>query len=188
MLSFYLQMVETPEEKSAVEFLYTEYRRLMYKTAFSVLHNQQDSEDAVHEAFIRVINNISKIRDVRCHETKLFLVIIVRNAAINIYNANKKSSHVLIDDVEEMLQSDDSVEDTFFDKYDVELIEKMLLRLSENDYEVLFLSIVQSLKPSEIAAFLMLSPNTVSQRLHRAKIRLKQLVEKEYGGNYDKIK
>ena len=107
MLSFYLQMVETPEEKSAVEFLYTEYRRLMYKTAFSVLHNQQDSEDAVHEAFIRVINNISKISNVRCHETKLFLVIIVRNAAINIYNANKKSSHVLIDDVEEMLQSDD---------------------------------------------------------------------------------
>ena len=116
------------------------------------------------------------------------MVIIVRNAAINIYNANKKSSHVLIDDVEEMLQSDDSVEDTFFDKYDVELIEKMLLRLSENDYEVLFLSIVQSLKPSEIAAFLKLSPNTVSQRLHRAKIRLKQLVEKECGGNYDKIK
>ena len=40
MLSFYLSMVESDEERSLIEFIYNEYRQLMYKTAFSILHNK----------------------------------------------------------------------------------------------------------------------------------------------------
>ena len=50
----YLQMLETPEEKSLFEQIYLEYRGLMYHVAYEILHNDQDAEDAVHQAFVTV--------------------------------------------------------------------------------------------------------------------------------------
>lgn len=44
----YLQMLETPEEKSLFEQIYLEYCGLMFHVAYEILHNEQDAEDAVH--------------------------------------------------------------------------------------------------------------------------------------------
>ena len=62
----YLQMLETPEEKSLFEQIYLEYRGLMYHVAYEILHNEQDAEDAVHQAFIKIAENIKKIRNENC--------------------------------------------------------------------------------------------------------------------------
>ena len=51
----YLQMLETPEEKSLFEQIYLEYRGLMYHVAYEILHNDQDAEDAVHQAFVKIV-------------------------------------------------------------------------------------------------------------------------------------
>ena len=56
MLSLYLSMVETDEQRTLVEQLFFDYEQIMFRTAFAVLHNEHDSEDAVHEAFIRIIS------------------------------------------------------------------------------------------------------------------------------------
>ena len=50
----YLQMLESPEEKSILEQIYLEYRGLMYHVAYEILHNEQDAEDAVHHAFVKI--------------------------------------------------------------------------------------------------------------------------------------
>lgn len=65
----YLQMLETPEEKSLFEQIYLEYRGLMYHVAYEILHNEQDAEDAVHQAFIKIAENIKKIYCLRCNTT-----------------------------------------------------------------------------------------------------------------------
>ena len=36
----YLQMLETPEEKSKFEQLYLEYKGLMFHVAYDILHNE----------------------------------------------------------------------------------------------------------------------------------------------------
>lgn len=51
MLVCYLQMLDTPEEKIQFEQIYLNYRGLMYHVAERILHNRQDAEDAVHNAF-----------------------------------------------------------------------------------------------------------------------------------------
>ena len=56
----YLQMIETPEEKSVFEQIYLEYRGLMYHVAYEILHNEQEAEDAVHQAFAKIAENIKK--------------------------------------------------------------------------------------------------------------------------------
>ena len=53
----YLQMLESPEEKSILEQIYLEYRGLMYHVAYEILHNEQDAEDAVHITALDMAEN-----------------------------------------------------------------------------------------------------------------------------------
>ena len=41
----YLQMIETPQDKSKFEAIYEEYYGLMYHTAYKYLKHEQDAED-----------------------------------------------------------------------------------------------------------------------------------------------
>lgn len=82
----YLQMLESPEEKSILEQIYLEYRGLMYHVAYEILHNEQDAEDAVHHAFVKIAENIKKITDPVCPKTHSYVVTIVEHQAIDQYN------------------------------------------------------------------------------------------------------
>ncbi len=62
MLVYYLQMMDTPEEKIRFEQIYLNYRGLMYRVAEGVLHNCQDAEDAVYNAFLRIIKQFNKLQ------------------------------------------------------------------------------------------------------------------------------
>lgn len=90
MVLIYLQMIETPEQQSKFETIYLNNRQMMYALAFRILHNQEDAEDAVHQAFVKIAENISKISDPECPKTRGFIVTIVENKAIDIYNRKKK--------------------------------------------------------------------------------------------------
>ena len=57
----------------------------MYAVAYSILCNPQDAEDAVHHAFVKIIENISKISDLECPKTASYIVTIVEHTAINLY-------------------------------------------------------------------------------------------------------
>ena len=72
----YLQMLGSPEEKSILEQIYLEYRGLMYHVAYEILHNEQDAEDAVHHAFVKIAENIKKITDPVCPKTHSYVVTI----------------------------------------------------------------------------------------------------------------
>ena len=60
-MMIYLQMIDTPEDRSKFEQLYLEYRGLMFHVANKILRNEQDAEDMVHQAFLKVAENIEKI-------------------------------------------------------------------------------------------------------------------------------
>lgn len=88
-MMIYLQMIETEEERSKFERIYTEYRGLMYHIAFKVLQQEQDAEDAVHLAFVSIAENISIIEEPG-PKMKSYTSIIVENKAINILNRRQR--------------------------------------------------------------------------------------------------
>ena len=96
----YLQIIETDEDKSKFEQIYEAYRGLMFHTAFKFLTHEQDAEDAVHHAFVKIAENITKISEPVCPKTKSFVVTIVENKAIDLYRANKrKNSSLYLDEI-----------------------------------------------------------------------------------------
>ena len=50
--------------------LYELYEQKMYGVAFSVLHDSWQAEDAVSEAFVKLIKNIRKIKDVMWNRSR----------------------------------------------------------------------------------------------------------------------
>lgn len=88
----YLQLIDSPEEQSRFEELYITYRELMFHVAKGILGNDQDAEDAVHDAFLSMAKNFDKISTADRHKTKAFVVIVVENKAINIYHHKRRHS------------------------------------------------------------------------------------------------
>ena len=89
-MMIYLQMIDTPEDRSKFEFLYMEYRGLMFHVSNKILHNEQDAEDTVHQAFLKVADNIEQIADPKCPKTQGYIVTIAENKAIDLYRRRQK--------------------------------------------------------------------------------------------------
>ena len=66
----YLQMIETDEDRQKFIQLYETYRGLMFYVANRILHNTEDAEDAVHQAFLSIIENLDKISMVHCPKSR----------------------------------------------------------------------------------------------------------------------
>ena len=52
MIEIYLSVLDSEEDKDLFEEWYRLYRGSMYNIAFSILHNKEDAEDALNEAFL----------------------------------------------------------------------------------------------------------------------------------------
>ena len=76
----YLQMIETPEDRSKFETLYEEYRDVMYAVAKKILRNNMDAEDALHQAFVNIAENMEKISESLCPKTKSYSDEVVATA------------------------------------------------------------------------------------------------------------
>ena len=57
MLPFYLSLIASEEGKCRFEEIYYTYRRQMFALANSILRNEHDAEDAVHDVFYAVASS-----------------------------------------------------------------------------------------------------------------------------------
>ena len=151
---------------------YEKYKQRMYAIAFNILHNVQDSEDAVHEAFISITRNFDKIKKFSCQERERYIVIIVRNASINIYRKNKKTRQYVTDT--EIYDNQPAVNVNFFENIDYQILLQTISELPPNYKDVLFMYYVNNYTTKEISEILNISVDAVWKRIERAKKLLKE--------------
>lgn len=179
MLGLYLAMIDTPEEKSKFEELYKEYKSTMFNFAMGILKDRYMAEDAVHNAFLKLINNLDKINKIKCNETRNFLVILVRNCSIDIYNQNKKNVPIDELDVPDALDLPEMIESRLERKRVFEIISNMDDKYSD----ILMMKLFYDCSNEEISQLLNITPEHVSVRFFRAKEKLKKLIMEEYGND-----
>ena len=68
-------------EDEALAALVDQYAGALYRVAYSVLRNQADAEDAVQEAFVRVLRHRDSLGEVRDH--RVWLIRIVWNIVLD---------------------------------------------------------------------------------------------------------
>ena len=180
MLFFYLSLIEDKDEQSKFEKLYYEYRHLMTYIAFDILKDEKLAEDAVHNAFIKISNNLKKINEISCHKKKSFIVVVIENVAKDMYRKRKREKEIPFEENIDIKVSDDFSLNSF----GIETIVSKIESLPDIYRNILVLKYLQELNNKEIAKLLNIKESTVRKRLERAKDMLAELLEKD-GDYYD---
>lgn len=176
MLSIYTSLQDTPGGKKLVEEIYHKYKHLMYSVSYSVLHNAEDAEDAVHEAFVRIIKNISRVDGASQPKTRAFVVIIVKNISLDMLRRRSKTADIPLDELDSWAD-EPSCEDEAIANVSVEVLKEALGRLPDNYYEILLLEAYYKCSTEELASLLGIGHENARSRLRRARLKLKSILK-----------
>lgn len=150
-------------DKETFSTLIKEYTPNMYRLALSMLHSQQDAEDAVSGAVLKAYENLYTLRNV--DRFKSWIMQITANEARKIYRNYKRTACVEI--MEDFLPA---FEDERHELWDV--VQKMDL----NYREVIILYYYEQLSLKEISKVLHIPVGTVKSRLSRGKKLLRDML------------
>lgn len=163
--------------------LFKTYREMMFKIAIGILHNDSDAEDAVQDAFLYIINNLEKISQIPCNKRACYFANIIEHKSIDIYR--KKTNHPT-EDIDEHfdLRSDENVEEEVLSTITVDEIKSVMNKLSDREYDMLYLYLFEEKSPKDIGETLGISESDIRTYVKRARNRLDDLLRKK-GIDYD---
>ena len=179
MISIYLSMVDTSEDRYKVEQLYNTYKNIMYYTAKKILHNDYHAEDAVHQAFINIIKNLGAIGEVSCPQTSSYCVIICKRVAIDILRREHADKFVDSDDLLNEISDSTNIEEEIILKMDIEIIIDKVSQLPDIYRDVFYLYYSNSCSLKQIAKALNISNEAAKKRLQRARQQLFSMLQGE---------
>ncbi len=176
MLDAILSAVESQEEKTLIEKLYYEYESQMYSTAFAILQHKHDAEDAVQNAFLKIIEYLPKLNLDLNLQTQSLLTIITRNIALNEIKKRKQRLKYEIDI--EKLETIPVIED--FDKISYKEIQNLVDQLADDLKNVIIMRYILDYRPKMIAELLDISLSAVYKRIAAARKLLNSTTEECY--------
>jgi RNA polymerase sigma-70 factor (ECF subfamily) len=156
-------------EDDALAALVDQYAGALYRVAYSVLRNPSDAEDAVQEAFLRVLRHRHSLGEVRDH--RVWLIRIVWNIVLD--RKRRAKTRPETDDVDELARvlpsTGLSAEQLAAAAQHHAHVLSCVDRLPTKERQVLVLSAFEELTSVEIATVLGITESSVRSRLFRAR-------------------
>ncbi len=156
-------------EEAAIAGLVSQYAGTLYRVAYSVMRNAADAEDAVQEAFLRVLRHRDTLHEVR--DQRVWLIRIVWNVVLD--RKRRAKTRPETDDVAELarvLPADGlSAEERAAAAQHHAHVLACVEQLPAKERQVLMLSAFEELTSVEIASVLDITESSVRSRLFRAR-------------------
>ena len=180
MLAEYLKLIDTPESQSEFEWFYYKYRKLMYYIALDIVKDKHLSEDVVSETFMNLAKNFEFIKtlgEIECPQIKRYVVISVRNTALNMRKKEKRYKEFFLDETELAVMEyeqgvDDGILDVIIENEALDKIKSILSKLPEIYKETMQLYIVCDYDANQVAKALGIKKVTVYKRIQRARMMI----------------
>jgi len=183
-LLIYLSLIETEPDKIKFIQIYEQYRYTMLHTAMQILKDQDLAEDAVHNACLKIIEQLNYFSDISCSKTKSLIVIITKNKAIDILRKEQGLSKTPFEDVEYSLHNDETNPlEAVINEQGYQSLLDAITRLGDTYKTTLQLKYIHDYTNQEIARLLDISLDNVNIRLYRGKKLLKEMFKE--GENID---
>ena len=182
-----IERCKTGDEKAFAEIV-THYQKKVFNLSYRMLGNLEEAKDIAQEVFISVFKSIKDLKE----EIKFdaWLTQITLNHCRNRWKYLKRryyfNSNSLDNPVEmengniprELHDLSDNPE-TFYEKKMIQqLIQKGLLKLKEDQRELIVLRDLQGYSYEEIGKLFHLPEGTIKSKLHRARMDLKEILER----------
>jgi len=178
-------MVAPLPEKLTPELVFREYAPRIYNLARRMLGNDADAEDVTQDVLLQVVRKLDTFRGDSQLSTWLHRVAVNAALAHRQKRANRQK-HETGEAADELLET--AAPETVVKRWNVapdepvlaaeqhEVIERAIQQLPEPFRDVYLLADVEGLPNAEIGEMLGLSVAAVKSRLHRARMRMRDLL------------
>jgi len=157
------------------------YQNFVFTIALRYTPNREDAEEIAQDCFVKAYRSLADFRGESKFSTWLYT--IVTTTCLTFLRKKKLEVHSLDNErVFEMADSQDSGMEAnqVEQKSRISMVNRAIALLSTDDAQIITLFYKGEQSLDEIGKILGLDPNTVKVRLHRARQRLKDKMEKYF--------
>ena len=160
MLTMYLAMLGSEEDRERFTLLYEAHEKRLYAVALKVLRDPTRAEDAAQQTWLQVLRNWERINALDWDSAAKYLVVAARNAALDMLKKERWNT------------SEDG-------QGEYQRLVELIRSLPEAYRRVLELKFVEEETNQEIARRLGLKESTVSTKVQRGRRLLLDAMEQE---------
>jgi len=173
------EAAQSRSASDAITALVLEYSTTLYRVAYSITRNASEAEDAVQEAFLRVLRHQEKLGEIR--DIRIWLIRITWNLVLDRKRRTKVRPET--EDIADLARTLPAIQpgadETLASSQACMRILSLIDRLPPKEREALTLSAVEELSTPEIAAVLGTTESSVRSRIFRARRELSTLLSAE---------
>lgn len=165
------------DKKASIKFIeecYKLYEQKLYQVAYSILRDSGLAEDAVQEAFLKLMKSDTYFEDAKSEDCKRYIITIIKHSSINIYNKKRKEKEIIFlsnqDDIHVDTNSQVEVSES-------NSLEDLIGYLPSKYYAVVNCLVIKDLSVKETSRELGITESNVRKRFERAKMMLKAIVK-----------
>jgi RNA polymerase sigma factor (sigma-70 family) len=163
--------------RKACRDLVNRHKDYAFTIAFRILQHREEAEEAAQDAFVRAFQALQGFNREAKFSTWLYRIVV--NCALTIQQKRK----IIAEDLEEarLLRGGNDFVDAMKQKEQRRFIDLAMQQLSADDVTMITLFYLRELSLEEIAETIGIESNTVKVKLHRARKRLAEVLEKLMG-------
>lgn len=168
-------------EQNAYAELVNRYQAYVFTLVLRMVKSREDAEEVAQDVFVKAYRSLADFRGESKFSTWLYT--IANTTSITFLRKKKLDVHSL--DNEKVFEIADNKDSGFRanlieQKSRVNMVNEAIAMLSPDDAEIITLFYKAEQNLEEISRILRLETNTAKVRLHRARTRLKEKMEKNF--------
>lgn len=163
MINAALAILQTDEQRNILSEFYEENKNKFFSLAYAKLQNSEESEDAVQEAFLRIVKYPEKFFSIEPHKRLPYSIIIIRNVVLQMLE--KQGKYTFEELPEDIPDSNLSIEDISIGNVARSELVEFIQTLSEAKKQAVVLKGVYGLNNREIADVLGITESAVRRRI-----------------------
>ena len=160
-----------------LESIYTDYSKMVYWAAYSVLRADSDAMDVSQNVFLRAIKHMGKLADMEDGQLKAWLYRVAVNLALDIKRKQKREYPVDEMPEQESTALYDMPEPAAISADQRRIVREAVERLPDIYREAVMLHYYSGLSCADIAQLTGAAEGTVKSRISRARTQLLQLLK-----------
>ncbi len=169
-------MLFNSEEHDKFTRLYINFHGALLNYAYSILRDKRLSEEAVQDAFVRILKNLDKLSENTPGKTWYYMMVVVKNVSLSILKKEKASLYLDLGETG-LERIKDSGEPIWSEYQAKELYQKIkdyiIENLNETDRNIMILRSVHKMSYKDIAEIVGITESNVSARLSRMRRKMK---------------
>ena len=159
--------------------LVEKYKDVSFSLACSVLKDEEEAEDVLQDAFMKVLNNVHKFRFDSSFSTWLYRIVV--NTCLNVKEKNKKHLYDDLSEVQEVQSDDTSLLDKYNEKERKIYIEATFKLMKPDEALLLRLYYLCELSIGEVREVTDFTESNIKVILYRARKNMYNILNKLTG-------